>query len=206
MNPAAPIAARPAPAPVPAHAGDLAASLGEAFRLIGRGVQDRRHGFHTPVLASLGLDGAPRARTVVLRGFDPAARSLRIHTDSRSAKCAEFAADPRASLLLYDAGAQVQLRLAGTVTLHRADALAEAAWVESREISRMCYAVEPGPGTPIAAPLPAPTDSQAGRPHFAALLLHMARLEWLWLDSAGHQRADFAWDADGRLASRWLAP
>jgi len=191
-----------------AHAGDLDATLAEALRLLARGVADRRHGFHTPTLASIGLDGAPQARTVVLRGFDPAARSLRIHTDARSAKVAEFAADPRATLHMYDASAQVQLRLAGHVSLHAEDTVADTAWAASRPMSRMIYALAPGagPGTPLEAPQPAPTDPEAGRPHFRVLLMRVARLEWLWLAAAGHQRARFTWDEAGAPAATWLVP
>lgn len=189
--------------PRPAFADDLAATLAEAFALLARGVADRRSPFHTPTLATIGLDGAPRARTLVLRGFDPAARTLRLHTDARSAKAQEVLADPRAALHAYDARAQVQIRLQGRVTLHRADALADAAWAGSRPFSRMCYAVEPGPGSPAALPPPAPRDPEAGRAHFTTLLFAFDRLEWLWLDAAGHRRALFTFGPDD---AGWLVP
>jgi len=193
------------PRPRPAFADDLSATLAEAFRLLSRGVADRRHGFHTPTLASIGLDGAPMARTVVLRGFDASTRTLRIHTDGRSAKCAEILAEPRVALHCYDTAAQVQLRIAATARLHAADPVAEAAWAGSRSFSRMCYAADPPPGTPIPAPLPAPTDPEAGRPNFVAVTLSMRALEWLWLDAAGHRRARFDFAAEGIDAS-WIAP
>ncbi|WP_027284420.1 pyridoxamine 5'-phosphate oxidase family protein [Rubritepida flocculans] len=191
--------------PRPAFADDLAAARAEAFALLARGVADRRHAFHTPTLASIGLDGAPRARTLVLRGFDAETRSLRLHSDARSAKIAELAREPRAALHLYDARAQIQLRLEGRASLHREDALAEAAWAASRPFSRMCYALAPAPGTPLAAPPPAPRDPDSGRAHFAVILFTFARMEWLWLDAAGHRRARFAWGEAGEEAT-WLAP
>lgn len=194
------------PRPRPAFADDLVETLAEAFRLIGRGVADRRHGFHTPTLATIGLDGAPEARTVVLRGFDTATRSLRVHTDSRSAKAAELLAEPRCALHLYDAGTQVQLRIAARASLHATDAVADRAWADSRSFSRMCYAADPGPGAPILAPLPAPLDAEGGRPNFRVVLLHMTALEWLWLDSAGHRRARFAWPDGADPSSFWIAP
>ncbi|NKE47909.1 pyridoxamine 5'-phosphate oxidase [Roseomonas frigidaquae] len=188
----------------------LDATLAEAFRLIAHGVADRRHPFHTPTLATLAADGAPAARTVVLRGFDAAARQLRIHTDQRAAKVAELAAEPRASLHLYDPGAAVQLRLAGVATLHGTDPVADAAWAASRDFSRMCYAIEPAPGTPCAAPPPAPLDAEAGRPNFCVILLRIDRLEWLHLAAGGHRRARFAWPEPGSLPGApeagWLVP
>ncbi len=81
----------------------LEGALHAAFGRLAEGARDGRSPFRTPALATLGRDGAPQLRTVVLRGFDPAARSLSIHTDRRSAKVAELAADPRAALHVYDA-------------------------------------------------------------------------------------------------------
>jgi hypothetical protein len=197
---------------------ELEETLAEAFRMLSRGVADRRHPFHTPTLATLGEDGAPAARTLVLRGFDAVSRTLRLHSDARAAKVAELTAEPRAALHLYDPGVAIQLRLAGRVTLHRQDPVADAAWAGSREFSRMCYAIEPAPGTPCTAPPPAPTDPQAGRDAFCVLLFGMTRLEFLHLAAAGHRRARFAWpaeahkdDASGGFAgaschSTWLVP
>lgn len=192
--------------PRPAHADDLAAVHDEAFRLLARGVTDRRSPFHTPTLATIGWDGAPRARTLVLRGFEAEARVLRLHADARSAKLAELARDARACLHVHDPVAQIQLRLDATAALHRDDAAAEAAWAASRPFSRMCYAAPEPPGTPIAAPAAAPRDPEAGRPHFALIRLRFDRIEWLWLAAEGHRRARLAWDAAGRLEATWLAP
>lgn len=181
-------------------------ALAEAFRLLARGVADRRSPFHTPTLATRSPDGAPGLRTVVLRGFDPATRVLRIHTDRRSAKATAIAADPRAALHGYDAGAQVQLRIAGVATLHLDDAVADAAWAASREMSRMCYATPHAPGAPVEAPPPAPQDPAAGRGNFAAVTLRIDTLDWLLLAASRHRRARFAWGADGTLAAGWIAP
>lgn len=194
-----------APRPRPAHADDLAAVRAEAFALLARGVADRRSPFHTPTLASIGLDGAPRARTLVLRGFDAPSRTLRLHSDARSDKRAEFARDPRACLHLYDAGHQVQIRLEGQMALHQDDAVADAAWAASRPFSQLCYGIEPAPGTPMAAPPLAPTEPAEGRAHFMALRLTFTRLEWLWLAAFGHRRARFTWSPAGEEAT-WLVP
>jgi pyridoxamine 5'-phosphate oxidase len=189
--------------PRPAFADDLPATRQHAFALLARGVADRRSAFHTPTLATIGLDGRPRLRTLVLRAFDPASRTLRLHTDARAAKAAELAANPAAALHAYDPGAQVQLRLSGLATLHHGDALADAAWASSREFSRMCYAIEPAPGTPAAAPPPAPRDAEAGRAQFAVIALRFDTLEWLWLDATGHRRAHFTFEPE---AATWLVP
>lgn len=193
--------------PRPAHADDLGAIRTEAFALLARGVADRRSPFHTPTLATLGLDGAPSARTLVLRGFDAPGRTIRLHSDARSGKCAELARDARCALHLYDAPHQVQLRLEGIATLHRDDAAADAAWAATRPFSRLIYGIAPGPGTPVPAPSAAPAVDAGARANFAVIHLHFARMEWLWLAAEGHRRARFTWSADGsREEATWLSP
>ena len=189
----------------PGHADDLQECRREAFRLLARGVADRRSPFHTPTLATVGPDGAPSLRTVVLRAFDPTLRRLYVHTDARSAKAADIAAEPRVALHAYDAAARVQLRLSGRAVLHRGDAVADAAWSSSRAQSRVCYAIEPPPGTPIDAPLPGPDDASAGRDNFVVVAIGVETLEWLWLSVDGHRRARFDWTGHEPHAT-WLAP
>ncbi|MBR0679204.1 pyridoxamine 5'-phosphate oxidase [Roseomonas eburnea] len=181
-------------------------ALADAFARLSRGAADSGSPFHTPALATLGLDGAPNLRTVVLRAVDPVARRLRIHTDRRSAKAAEILRDGRAMLHGYDPSALVQIRLSGHATLHLEDDIAEAAWADSRETSRMLYAAGHAPGTPLPAPPQAPSDAEAGRANFAAVTLRIETLDWLLLAPAGHCRARFAWGTDGALAAGWIAP
>ncbi len=189
----------------PDFADDLDACRAETFRLLARGVADRRSAFHTPALATVTPSGEPRVRTVVLRAFEPAPRRLRLHTDARSGKFAELSANPSAALHIYDPGSQIQVRLLGQAALHTGDAVADAAWQACRPQSRLCYATLPAPGTPIAAPLPAPASEAGGRAHFAVVLFSLDQFEWLWLAAAGHRRARFDWTgADWR--GNWLAP
>jgi pyridoxine/pyridoxamine 5'-phosphate oxidase len=192
--------------PRPTFADDLSASLKEAFRLLANAVPDRRSPLHTPTLASLDDAGAPSLRTVVLRGFDVDARSLRFHTDRRSDKARGIARDPRVMMHFYDAALHVQMRVAGQAVLHLDDAVADTAWAASRSSSRMCYAAPDAPSAIVAAPPAAPQDSDIGRPHFAAVVIGFHRLEWLWLAAAGHQRARFIWDEAGKLTADWIAP
>jgi pyridoxamine 5'-phosphate oxidase len=191
---------RPPPPATPEEA------LETAFRLLARGVADRRSPLHTPTLGTVAADGGPSLRTVVLRGFDPAARRIRLHTDRRSAKVAEIAARPRVTLHGYDAGAQVQLRLAGHATLHLDDAEAEGAWAGSRAMARMIYATPHAPGAMLDAPPPAPQDAEGGRGNFAVLTITLDGLDWLLLAHEGHRRARFAWGPAGVLSAAWVAP
>lgn len=189
---------------------DLDGSLREAWRLMSRGVADRRSGFHTPMAATLGRDGRPRARIVVLRGADPHGWSLRFHTDTRSEKFSELIADPRISLTGYDPGSKIQIRIEGRAVLHTDSVVAEGAWLGSRQMSRSCYGVAPGPGLAIAEsgafalPDGAPAI-ESGRQNFSAVIVQAETLEWLYLASAGHRRAMF-WRGGPGITSSWLVP
>jgi pyridoxamine 5'-phosphate oxidase len=64
------------------------------------------------VLATSGPDGAPSARTVLLRGVD--ARGFVFFTNRNSRKGRELAANPRAALVFLWLGARRQVLVAGT--------------------------------------------------------------------------------------------
>jgi pyridoxamine 5'-phosphate oxidase len=65
------------------------------------------------VLATVGADGWPSARTVLLKGYDAA--GLRFFTNTGSAKATELAAHPRAALVFPWHPVQRQVRVTGTV-------------------------------------------------------------------------------------------
>jgi pyridoxine/pyridoxamine 5'-phosphate oxidase len=65
---------------------DLEGTLAYAWGLLERGVSDRHSPIHTPTVATIGGDGRPSIRTVVLRDCDLDARMLRFHTDRRAPK------------------------------------------------------------------------------------------------------------------------
>jgi pyridoxamine 5'-phosphate oxidase len=197
--------------PAPSFYDDLTETLAESWRLIARGVADRRSAFHHPTVATIGLDGRPRLRTVILRACDVSRRTLRFHTDVRSEKIGEIGRDPRVSLHFYDPSSKIQLRLDGAATVNTDNAVADAAWAESRDFSRQTYGITPGPGTVIAAgadfALPEVNDEATapGRVNFSAVTVEIERLEWLYLASAGHRRAKFAW-SNSLIEAKWLAP
>jgi pyridoxamine 5'-phosphate oxidase len=196
---------------IPSHYNNLPDAFSEAWRLLSRGVADRKSGFHHATLASIGLNGNPRLRTIILRGCEPRSWSLRFHTDVRSTKVAELRNDPRVSLQVYDPHAKIQLRLEGLASVHHQGEVAEAAWRETRAFSRQCYCIQPGPGTVIETGdnyvLPEATDeaTSGGRDYFCAIVIAVTSLEWLYLASAGHRRALFRKQSEG-VTSQWLAP
>lgn len=190
----------------PPHADSLDEITIAAFRLLSRGVSDRRSAFRVPTLSTADAAGLPSLRSVVLRGFDPASRCLTIHTDRRSAKIPEIRRMPRVALHVYDRSASLQLRLDGIAEIHVDDAVAQKAWTQTPAMSRLVYALEPPPGTPIQAPSEAIGNENSGATNFAVLQIIFDQLEWLWLSHDGHRRAALSWNDAGERHATWLAP
>ena len=199
----------------PDHYHDLSAALHQSWDLIEQGVTNRRHGFHNPVVATIGLDGRPRARTVILRSADKIERKLVFHTDARSEKIIEFTADSRVSMHFYDVASKAQIRIEGFATLHIQNAFAQKRWDMSLAMSRMCYAVQPAPGTQIECAdgytmngieIILPPNQTHDFENFAAVEISVTRLEWLFLAQQGHRRAVFKWTETGEYAQSWLVP
>ena len=79
-------------------------------------------------LATLGPDGAPDARIVLLKGVD--ARGFTFFTDYRSQKGRDLLAHPRAALVFFWTELERQVRIRGTVA--QLSATESAAYYDSR--------------------------------------------------------------------------
>lgn len=91
-----------------------------------------------PTLATVDPDGWPEARTVVLRGADPAMARVEVHTDRHSAKIASLRTTPRAALHLWLPDAALQIRLWLDVTI-RTGPEVEGLWATVPDRSRQSY-------------------------------------------------------------------
>lgn len=171
-----------------------------AWTRLARGVADRHAAARHPTLATVRPDGAPDLRTAVLRAADPQAATLDIHTDLRSPKAAQIAADPRVALHVWDERARLQVRIAASAAILTGDDVAEQ-WSRVPAASRMSYGSDPAPGMPI----PAALDYRPGGDPaaFAVMRLSVVRMDLLHLGPQ-HRRAAFS-RSDG-WAGCWLAP
>ena len=179
----------------------------DAFRRLARGASHRRSPFRAPVLATVDGQGLPGVRTVVLRGFDPAARVLTLHSDVRTAKIEEIRAEPHVVLHGWDGRGQVQVRVWGRASLRLGEA-ARADWGRLHPGSRATYATAPTPGTPLDDPASADQQRLPGSEaflNFAVIEVVMNSLDWLHLARGGHRRARFTWLGGTETAS-WLVP
>lgn len=177
----------------------LEGTLGQVWQRLARGVADRRSPARHPVLATVGRDGGAEARSVVLRGVDAAAGALTFHTDLASAKVAEIAAEPRGTVLIWDAKAQLQMRLRVELTVRDGT---QAEWAAVPEGAQRVYGGTPAPGAEIARP--DAHDSAPDPARFAVVTAQVDAIETLHLGQDRHRRALFR-RADG-FRGVWLAP
>ncbi len=171
--------------------------------------------WHLPVLGTVD-DGAPRLRTVVLRGFDPTTGRLWCHTDTRSPKVEQLGRSSQVSWLFYDREEKLQLRVRGTARVVTEGDLFEKAWAASEPRSRKCYLGPHAPSSLVAEPDPNlpeeflgrdPTVEQTepGRDRFAVIDCTPDAFDWLRLRHDGHTRAAFERDGDD-WTGNWVAP
>ena len=175
---------------------------------LARAVADPGHPFRWPAVATVGPDGFPVVRTVVLRAFDGAARVATFHTDVRARKVAHLRADPRLALHFYDPNTRFQVRLPATATLHHADDVARAEWDRLPDTGRATYDEPEAPGAPlppdapVRPPAPAAATDAAVFARFVAVRCRFDELELLELHPAGNRRAVLAWAAGGVTLTR----
>ena len=130
-----------------------------------------------------------------------------MHSDVRAGKISEIRANPAVALHVWDAGAQVQIRVDGRAFLLTGEA-ARPDWDRLHAGSRATYMVRPCPGTALADPATADADrldEHAAFANFAVLSIEMTELHWLHLGRDAHRRAVFAW-AGGDATQRWVVP
>ncbi|WP_063551112.1 pyridoxamine 5'-phosphate oxidase family protein [Burkholderia territorii] len=192
----------------------LTQTYDRVWSCLASGVGAQRSPFTMLQAATLGLDGAPKVRTVVLREVSRADRRLSFHTDARSEKVAELRRDPRIAIVASDLDSLVQIRAEGVATICDDEAQRRAVWQSNRPHTLLLYRAPLRPGTPIespeeahvtASPGPGATASDDGYQNFCLLHITVTRIDWLELARSGHRRAVFDVSDDG-FEGRWIAP
>ena len=190
---------------------DLNASFDYAWQQLQQAVTDRTHGFRIIQIATLTADDRPSIRSVVLRDVDHIEHIFRFHTDRCSHKAEELRRREIVAAHVYDPSLKLQLRLWGHARLHEDDAVAEQAWQEAAEMSRICYRIQPASGSPLPDPwstlhaVPDQAHDDPGRDRFMVVTVAVDCLEWLYLAHTGHRRARWQNMAEG-WQGEWLVP
>ena len=166
-----------------------------------RATQDRHSEWRTPVLATVGRQGAPDARTVVLRHADAKLSRLHIYTDSRSPKLTAMADQPSAMLVFWSKRLSWQLRVRVHMSVQTTGPQLEAVWdrvSQSAAAGDYLSAAAPGDVLPGEQALPGDPTHQH---HLAILIAQVQEIDWLELARGGHRRAMLGADTwDWRVA------
>ena len=173
----------------------------QIWKELGRATQDRHHAWRTPVLATAANDGLVNARTVVLRGVDAAAGTMRIFTDERSPKLAEIHTQPAALFVFWSSRLNWQLRVRVNITAQTHGPEVDALWQRvSQSASASDYMTPAAPGSAWCEPAE-PTESSSRKHYFAVLSARVTEMDWLELGREGHRRARLRADT-----WEWLTP
>jgi pyridoxamine 5'-phosphate oxidase len=158
---------------------------------------DRHHEWRTPVLATIGLDGTPQARAVVLRQASKATQSLIVFTDKRTPKVAELRAHPAGMLTFWSKRLGWQCRVALRFQVHTDGPDVDAAWQRmSRSAAAKDYLSVRVPGSALARDDSfVETNASLTAHHLAILTGQISSVDWLELGQSAHSRIKFMLDS-----------
>jgi pyridoxamine 5'-phosphate oxidase len=184
--------------------GDIKAAV---WQELSHATRDKQHAWRSPVLATVGQDGAD-ARTVILREVDASARVLRIYTDDRAAKVAQVMSHPVGTLVMWSPALGWQVRCRARLAVQPQGLATTSRWALVKlSPAAQDYLSPLPPGAALvdeasgASALTASGKRPAPQPHFAIIEAQVLSIDWLELKRSGHRRAVF--DGGG---ARWVQP
>lgn len=156
-----------------------------------RAPHDRHHAWRTPVLASIGLDGTPQARTLIIRSANSESWMLSAFTDRRSSKCEELKAHPAAQLVFWSQKLNWQLRVSASASIITDEELIDTTWQKvSQSKTSKDYLNVNAPSSMISSEAAEKNSLLESENHqFAIIQLKIIQLDWLELNREGHSRA-----------------
>lgn len=159
---------------------------------LSRATKDRHHDWKSPAFASVGFDGSPQVRTIILRHANPTLWTLDAYTDSRSSKCQELVKYNRAQLVFWSTRLGWQLRVSVNASVHTDGDLVESAWTRMRQSkASKDYLSVQAPGSVIVSNTANETLAlnAPNKHHLAVLRFQVMSMDWLELGKEIHRRA-----------------
>lgn len=154
----------------------------------------RSTGMTLSFLGTVGLDGGPRVRGIILRKFQEDPQRLYFATHIHSDKVAEIHRTPQVALTGNDSEHNVQLRIEGHARIVKDPVLRQHAWESLAPHSQQLYASASVPGAPDDA---APQDHESSAfDRFTWVEIECERLDWLDLSAEPQERWKFSRDAN----------
>ena len=197
----------------PAYYEDFKEIKKKIWSMLDNAVTDRNSSFRIPVFVcgdQKDFDG----RIIVLRKSNQSNNLLQFHSDIRSDKITKLKNNKNASMLFYDKGEKIQVRLKVECIVNHDNETTKESWSKTGHMSRKCYLVDNGPGTKSSVPtsgLKPELDnfeftieqSEEGYKNFTVIQCKIKSIEWLYLAAKGHRRARFEIDTNKEY---WLVP
>ena len=184
---------------------------GEILAKLARATADPKSAWRTPVLATVTPEGAPAARTVILRHLDRTGQSLVFYTDNRSNKIDDLKQNSAVEICFWDPKSGQQLRVAGSGYVETDPDRLDQIWRDVPVGSRLVYRAAATPGQPIEIPGETSEDrrleraeTEHGRAHFRVLTVRWRKWDWLHLGQSGQRRARFIFEDDGGVDATWI--
>ena len=199
----------------PNYYNDLDKVYLKIWNLLDLGLKNRDAPFHIPVFIC-GNENNFDGRIVVLRGVNDKEKKLWFHSDIRSNKIKILKKNPNATLLFYDKGEKIQLRISGKANINYHNQTTKVAWQKTAHMSRQCYLGEKAPGVVSSVPSSGLSEaidnlkysveeSEIGYKNFCVVEVFINSIEWLYLAAKGHRRAFFSFNKK-QLEKKWLIP
>ena len=199
----------------PDYYNDLDKVYLKIWNLLDLGLKNRDAPFHIPVFIC-GNENNFDGRIVVLRGIDDKEKKLWFHSDIRSNKIKILKKNPNATLLFYDKGEKIQLRISGKANINYHNQTTKVSWQKTAHMSRQCYLGEKAPGVVSSVPSSGLSEaidnlkysveeSEIGYKNFCVVEVFINSIEWLYLAAKGHRRAYFSFK-NNSLEKKWLIP
>lgn len=163
-------------------------------------------GFTLGFLGTLGIEGEPRVRAIILRQFQESPERICFATNIHSEKVAEIRRSPQVALTGHDAERSVQLRIEGRASVVEDQTQRQRAWESLAPHSQQLYASTLVPGAPLSEELnDAVEDDGSAFERFAWVSIELEQLDWLDLSAEPHQRWQFTQQA-GSWNGRRVVP
>jgi len=150
-------------------------------------LKEKKHPFRWPVLTTIGGEGVPHSRIVVLRSVSRDF-GIQVHTDRRSGKMRDLDESRKAAFLFFDAENQVQIRLEGLAQVATEETRLSV-WHHLSSNARRQYQQVERPGVKLEA-LPEVNETLGDR-YFTVLEFAPQLIDYLKISKAGQLRASY---------------
>ena len=166
------------------------------------GLTEKNHPLRYCTLATVGLDRVARLRTVVIRNMtDDFVFS--IYTDKRSKKIIHIKENKMVSMLFYDPGKLMQIKIEGTAVINKNHEVLKALWKKVDAASQKDYTTALPPGSTVKDP--ELVEFLRDEDYFCLLEIHPFKIEYLRLKRPHHLRVRYSYK-EGSWKGEFLVP